>query len=280
MKLKKLTALAAAMTMAAASLTCINAVPADAAAQTFPDSVTVLLAGSFTGGWSADAANEGNSVTITENGTYKITFDASQVGNQSDGTWALAIKTLDLDIYDYADRNENGDESFEDMVADGGIVFKVDSVKISGEEKLTGESELRSDDDGHNLRVNIYNQWTSPAAAIVDGTQTFDGALEVTFTVDGFKFGEQPLPEYDYKLGDVNGDGNVNANDAALVLMAAAKIGAKKDPGLTEVQVLAANVDRKNDAINANDASFILRYAAYKGAKGTKTIEEYFNITE
>jgi len=278
MKFKRITALAAAMAMAAVSLTTVTALPADAAADVFPESVTFLLAGSFTGGWDASAANENNSITVTENGTYTIKFDASEVGNQSDGTWALAVKTLDLDIYEYADHNENGDETFEEMVADGGIVFTVDSVKISGEEKLTGTSVLRSDDDGHNLRVNIYNQWTSPAVAIVDGTQTFDGDLEVTFTVDGLKFGEQPLPEY--TLGDVNEDGNVNANDASAVLVAAAKIGAKKDSGLSTVQTLAANVDRSNDAINANDASYILRYAAYKGAKGTKTLEEYFGYTE
>ena len=79
-----------------------------------------------------------------------------------------------------------------------------------------------------------------------------------------------------FTLGDVNEDGTVNANDATAVLMAAARIGAKRDPGLTETQLLAANVDRNNDAVNANDAAFILRYAAYRGAKGVKDIYEYF----
>ena len=86
-------------------------------------------------------------------------------------------------------------------------------------------------------------------------------------------FGAQIEPA---QLGDVNGDGAVNANDAALVLVAAAKIGAKKASGLTDLQLEAANADRSSDAVNANDAAFILRYAAYKGAKGTKTIEQYF----
>ncbi|MBQ8928074.1 MAG: cellulase family glycosylhydrolase [Oscillospiraceae bacterium] len=81
-------------------------------------------------------------------------------------------------------------------------------------------------------------------------------------------------------LGDVNYDGNVNANDASAVLVAAAKIGAKKDAGLTAAQLTAANADRRSDAVNANDASFILRYAAYKGAKGTKTIEQYFGYAQ
>ena len=86
--------------------------------------------------------------------------------------------------------------------------------------------------------------------------------------------------EKTYTLGDVNEDGNVNANDASAVLQAAARIGAKKPSGLTDTQTLAANVDRSSDAINANDASFILRFAAYRGAKGTKSIEEYFGYSE
>ena len=77
-------------------------------------------------------------------------------------------------------------------------------------------------------------------------------------------------------LGDVNDDGNVNANDASAVLMAAARIGAKRDSGLTEIQTMCANVDRGSDAVNANDASFVLRFAAYRGAKGTKDIYRYF----
>ena len=73
-------------------------------------------------------------------------------------------------------------------------------------------------------------------------------------------------PEIPYTLGDVNEDGVVNANDAARILMAAARIGAKRDSGLTEAQALAANVNG-DSAINANDASIVLRYSAAIGAK-------------
>ncbi|MBQ8928538.1 MAG: leucine-rich repeat protein [Oscillospiraceae bacterium] len=95
--------------------------------------------------------------------------------------------------------------------------------------------------------------------------------------INGYRFESLGLAQ---GVGDVNGDGNVNANDAAAVLMAAARIGAKRDSGLTGVQALAANVDRRNAAVNANDAAFILRYAAYHGAKGEKDIYEYFGIEQ
>ncbi|MBQ8926645.1 MAG: hypothetical protein IJ055_00030 [Oscillospiraceae bacterium] len=68
-----------------------------------------------------------------------------------------------------------------------------------------------------------------------------------------------------YTLGDVNEDGSINANDASKVLLAAARIGAKKESGLTDLQTYAADVDC-NGTVNANDASRILLYAALWGA--------------
>ncbi|MBP0974140.1 MAG: dockerin type I repeat-containing protein [Oscillospiraceae bacterium] len=65
--------------------------------------------------------------------------------------------------------------------------------------------------------------------------------------------------------GDVNADRLINASDAALVLIAAANIGAGNDPGLTEVQADNANVNGDQD-INATDAAIILIYAAAVGA--------------
>ena len=66
-------------------------------------------------------------------------------------------------------------------------------------------------------------------------------------------------------LGDVNADRLINASDAALVLIAAAKLGAGTDPGLTEVQASNANVNG-DETINATDAAIILIYAAAVGA--------------
>ena len=161
----------------------ISVMPTGAASE--GEGTRVLLAGSFTGGWSAAAANDGNSVTVNEDGTYTIEFNASKVGTMIDSTWTLGLKTLDLDIWSYTgvSKEDIGEDDFAQMLEDAGIVFRVDSVKISGEEKLTGESTVILDDDGQNLRINIYNMWTSPQTAIVDGMQKFNGPLEVTFTL-------------------------------------------------------------------------------------------------
>lgn len=66
---------------------------------------------------------------------------------------------------------------------------------------------------------------------------------------------ETTLP--DYKLGDVNKDGNVDASDALLVLKHAAKLELIED----EILLKAADV-QADDIIDANDALTILKIAA------------------
>lgn len=58
------------------------------------------------------------------------------------------------------------------------------------------------------------------------------------------------------KLGDVNGDGKVNASDARIALRAAAKLEV-----LTDEQIIAADVNF-DGSVKANDARIILRVAA------------------
>ena len=75
-------------------------------------------------------------------------------------------------------------------------------------------------------------------------------------------------------LGDLNGDGLVNASDAADVLIAAAKLGAAGEHGLTEAQAAAADLNA-DGVINASDAALILGYAAYIGAGGDMSVQLY-----
>ena len=65
--------------------------------------------------------------------------------------------------------------------------------------------------------------------------------------------------------GDVNNDGSINASDASLILIAAAKLGTGEPSGLSAKQHYAANVNSDAD-INASDASVVLIYAAARGA--------------
>ena len=84
----------------------------------------------------------------------------------------------------------------------------------------------------------------------------------------------QACAEEEHLLGDLNGDTAVNASDAADVLIAAAKLGAVDDHGLTEVQAAAADVNA-DGVINASDAAVILGFAAHVGAGGELTLPLY-----
>ncbi|MBQ3915247.1 MAG: hypothetical protein II690_01535, partial [Ruminococcus sp.] len=70
MKMRNMIAAISAM---AVSAVCVAALPASAAAETYPDSITVMVGGgwgSYTGSWTEATAD--NSITITDNGTYTI----------------------------------------------------------------------------------------------------------------------------------------------------------------------------------------------------------------
>ena len=75
-------------------------------------------------------------------------------------------------------------------------------------------------------------------------------------------------------LGDVNLDGIVNAKDANLVLIAAAKLGTGSVSDLTERQEKLADVNLDGE-INAKDANVILRYAAAVGTGLIVEISEF-----
>ena len=96
---------------------------------------------------------------------------------------------------------------------------------------------------------------TLAVSADLDHNGTFETVLASAFVPD---------------LGDVNGDGSINAKDANEVLLAAARIGTGNDSGPTEAQQKAADADQ-DGSINSVDAAWILRYAA---AVGTGSVQD------
>lgn len=79
----------------------------------------------------------------------------------------------------------------------------------------------------------------------------------------------------EYKLGDVNDDGMVNAVDASSVLAYYARISTNQEGEYNEEQMLAADVNH-DGMINAVDASNILAYYAY----ASTTKEDILSIDE
>lgn len=82
------------------------------------------------------------------------------------------------------------------------------------------------------------------------------------------------VPSAGHALGDLDADGLVNTNDAAVLLMDAAIEGASGVSNFTDAQKTAADVN--DDGVrNATDAALILHYAAYLGTGGTDSLETY-----
>ncbi len=89
---------------------------------------------------------------------------------------------------------------------------------------------------------------------ILSGVLAFSSSLGMTFSV---------LAEEDI-VGDVNGDGKINAADAAEVLILCAKAGAEGISSISSTQ--QSKVDYNQDGtINASDAEKILVFAAKSG---------------
>ena len=76
------------------------------------------------------------------------------------------------------------------------------------------------------------------------------------------------------KLGDVNNDDLIDANDASAILKAYTKISNSLDSGLSPSQTVAADINMDSH-VDSIDASGILSYYSYISTNGTLSIEEF-----
>lgn len=74
----------------------------------------------------------------------------------------------------------------------------------------------------------------------------------------------------DYSLGDVNGDGSIDASDANLILVQYANLITGQSPTISETQLKACELNNDN-TVDASDSAVILKYYAFSltGGKGT-----------
>ena len=108
---------------------------------------------------------------------------------------------------------------------------------------------------------------TTTTSKVTTTTTTLSNATTTSTTTT--------LPSVEYKLGDVNNNGTIDAVDASTVLAYYAMISTNKDGGFDKNQKAAADVDH-DGKINAVDASNILSYYAYVST----TKEEIMSMEE
>ena len=110
---------------------------------------------------------------------------------------------------------------------------------------------------------------TTSTTSTTETTST-TSTTETTSTTSTTEPIKETLP-----VGDLNQDHNIDAEDAAKILLAAANMGAGKSSGLSPELEQAADVNHDRD-INAEDAAVILVYAAGTGSgQITADFDEY-----
>lgn len=139
---------------------------------------------------------------------------------------------------------------------------------------LRGSSDFDADIPAYT-HVYELQQKGSPLLAELESEDFFKLHPIAEFKYDPLSAPPVNVPEY--ILGDVNGSGAVDADDASAVLSCYALVSTTGSSDFTETQLIIADVN-KDGAVDAGDASAILGYYAYTSAgKGSDSPEEYFN---
>ena len=196
-------------------------------------------------------------VTVSDSVTYP-TAGAPTVyclTSEKDGAVTLSLKAsiadlqrlnMQLTLNGYTDIAAASDCPFTVSIDGGSVTISHNaSPNTDGVDMRSGVAVL-------TMKKSGASQSITPAPKAI-ATKDANGALspitQPNVTDD---------PYGGYELGDVNGDGKINATDALLVLRSFAK-----KITLTPEQTLRADVNRDNK-VNATDALKILRYFAKK----------------
>ena len=139
---------------------------------------------------------------------------------------------------------------------------------------LTGRSDyiffLRGSRDFDSLSVGNYHDATdfgendSPLYA-----EYIDGSFAKNYPVEPYHYATS-------KAGDIDGNGEITANDASLALSAYARLATTGRSGLTSSQSQAGDIYRRC-SVDATCASGILSYYSYISTGGTLSLDEFIN---
>ena len=188
-------------------------------------------------------------VEETKNTTY--TYKGSK-----DGYLGIIDSQEDVGGYPTEEQFKGGEAPLD--TDHDGMPDEWESLHGLNPEDYNDASQIYLSDEGYtNIELYLNELMGDPVVYSDNPTLQWP---EVTATPEPTEPAETATPEPTeilYTLGDVNADGNINAQDALAVLKHAAKISV-----LDEVQCKAADVV-KDENINAQDALQILKKAAH-----------------
>ncbi len=220
--------------------------------------------------WNPEDAGQ-QYVVIDSDGTYSVSYTFSE-GSES---IELLLLDSDINLYNFAPGGTSADSY--GMPADCVLDMSIDSIVVnqvdggSYEIAYTGPSDggYRANDDGVFARLNILNTWGNDVTDMDGDLSALGGiaagdTLTVTFTITGI----DDNPYWDLELGDVNGDGVIDPNDAYAVNVAYANSSLTGDYGLSDDEISRADVDGSG-ALDPNDAYYISSYYAKVSLSGS-----------
>ncbi len=270
-KMKKLAAAVTALAMASVSAMSIaswNVAAVDGETEAEPYSAWLNLnaGGSWFYGNEEGMGEMASIPGVDGDGTYTATLVIPEDFGGTDSISCFYLST-DINAYAYVEDGLNPWESGTANVVVDSITIDHAADGTSEDIAYNGPSEgaLFKENNGTDLRVNIYNTWTNPSITDISETLPtglFAGdTLSVTFTVSGIN---APY-DNDFMLGDIDGDKAVTIQDAFAALVAYANTSAGLGHGLTDAQFAAADIDGSGN-ISISDAFKILTYYAENAA--------------
>lgn len=272
-KMKKLAAAVTALAMASVSAMSIaswNVAAVDGETEAEPYSAWLNLnaGGSWFYGNKEGMGEMASIPGVDGDGTYTATLVIPEDFGGTDSISCFYLST-DINAYAYVEDGLNPWESGTANVVVDSITIDHAADGTSEDIAYNGPSEgaLFKENNGTDLRVNIYNTWTNPSITDISETLPtglFAGdTLSVTFTVSGIN------APYDngFMLGDVDSNGAITIQDAYAALLAYVASTAGLETDLTDAQTAAADIDG-DGVITLSDAYKILVYYTTEASGG------------
>jgi hypothetical protein len=190
--------------------------------------------------------------------------------------WASALSAQAHWSFDYHQYQYDMTVYFE-LMESGSVVDNFDRYEVAafvGEEcRGIGKFETQTGSNGTTLSYGFLKVYSNAESGETVTFRIYDKSAQEEFAVKDVSvpfvsssavgYPSDPLIlafEQSFKLGDVNGDGEITAQDASLVLQLVAK---KIAPTADGIVYGAADVNDDGD-VTAQDASLILQYVAKK----------------
>ncbi|SFX82949.1 leucine-rich repeat protein [Ruminococcus sp. XPD3002] len=138
------------------------------------------------------------------------------------------------------------------------------------EGEYTISPQLVNEKDKYTDTFIISGEFTNQikSVTITDKIVSYAGTAAIKSTVS--------VKDSSSNLGDVNGDGKIDATDATLVLVNYSLLSTGEPIQLTEAQQKAADIN-EDSKIDASDATLILQYYSYLSTGGSLNFKAYMN---